>query len=100
MPEPLNEATVRQIALAVLSTIQPALEGGRPGTGTRTLEILNALAFSLCPIFAGTGFDPAALEFFRRCLAENALMMAVERKINFAMPDWLADASGKESADG
>ena len=90
MPTEIDRARTVTLAAELLRAIRPTLAAQPPGHDN-VLVVLNATAAALCPVLAGTGFDPAALAFFRRALAENLLTFALDHGLDCAIPDWLAE---------
>jgi hypothetical protein len=96
MPTPeIDRARTEALAVELLRAVGATL--ATPPLGKDNVFVaLNALAFALCPVLAGsTGPDAAALEFFRRALADNLVLFAAEHRIDCTVPDWLAEALGE-----
>jgi hypothetical protein len=77
-PKPVDREAVEQLAGALMAVVNSHYREGewRAGKPALALEVLNALAFALSPVFAGTTFDPQAFAFFRRALADNLEVLA------------------------
>lgn len=99
MPPEIDRARTEALAAELLRAVRLALATAPLGNDN-IFVALNALAFVLCPVLAGTGFDPKALEFFRRALADNLVGIAAEHGIEFAVPDWLGEGVPEVSHAG
>jgi|HubBroStandDraft_1064217.scaffolds.fasta_scaffold49437_4 hypothetical protein len=74
MPQELDRKRVERLAIAIGSAIKAAYHEPpslRPGESTRTLEVLNGLAFAAATVLAGTGNDAQAFGFFMDAVLEN-----------------------------
>lgn len=67
---PLDLARVQACATRLLAAIRPEL-ARVPLGNDNVFTALNALAVPVGMVIAGTRFDPAAIEFFRRALARQ-----------------------------
>ena len=88
MAEPIDRKRVAELAISIGLVLKGDAIGREPSRET-TLVHLNALAFMLTPIFAGTGLDPEATEFFRLALRNNLRRLCVDQDITAPLPDWL-----------
>jgi hypothetical protein len=97
MKRPVDRRQVETLAQQLHSrVIRPHLSG--PQHPNRVLELLNAIAFTLAPLFGGTGFEPATFEFFRTALTDNLRAMAATGTLKRgpAVPPWLEAAAQRD----
>ena len=102
MAEEIDRARTEALALQLGRALSAWHEAQTaPPSRENVFITLNAFAFLLVPILAGTGFDPTALNFFRRALVENMILFASRERVNCEIPEWLAgalDDGGDEAA--
>jgi hypothetical protein len=71
-PAPVLDGPATEgLCFAIARCVRDHYGVGRRPDSTRVFEVLNALAVNVAVVIDGTGGDPAALEFFRRALADN-----------------------------
>jgi hypothetical protein len=90
MPVEIDRERTEALAAQLLAAVRPVLQQSPYGPHNIYVA-LNALAFALCQVLAGTGFNPAALTLFRRALAEIAVEIGAERGMPCELPAWLAE---------
>ncbi len=73
----MDRERVQRIAAPLMQAVRDNLVAGPPSID-RGLEALNALAFAVATVLAGTGNDPDAASFFRSALSGNLRLLLTQ----------------------